>query len=119
MPIYSYSCLQCEFQFEEYQSIKDDPLQICPNCNGQLKKNICSSINLNIKQKYTFVRVKKNQTVGEAYKKGQFIDDKTRQRYIQNESTNGKRKDIYIDNSNFYKNFKIKPKNKKANKEKK
>ena len=35
MPTYDYVCDACEHKFEQFQSIKDDPLKKCPEC----KKN--------------------------------------------------------------------------------
>src|SRR2546425_13243180 len=35
MPTYEYLCDACEHQFEEFQSMKDEPLKKCPKC----KKN--------------------------------------------------------------------------------
>lgn len=32
MPTYEYQCRACGHQFEEYQSIKADPLRKCPAC---------------------------------------------------------------------------------------
>jgi putative FmdB family regulatory protein len=32
MPTYDYRCDGCEHEFEEFQSIKDDPLKDCPEC---------------------------------------------------------------------------------------
>jgi putative FmdB family regulatory protein len=32
MPTYEYQCEACEHQFEEFQSIKDEPLTKCPKC---------------------------------------------------------------------------------------
>jgi putative FmdB family regulatory protein len=32
MPTYQYRCSHCGHQFEEYQSITDDPLKVCPKC---------------------------------------------------------------------------------------
>lgn len=40
MPNYDYKCLTCNTRFEIYQSIKDEPLTTCPNCNGELKRMI-------------------------------------------------------------------------------
>lgn len=40
MPNYDYKCLNCNTRFEIFQSIKDAPLTVCPNCNGELKRII-------------------------------------------------------------------------------
>jgi putative FmdB family regulatory protein len=32
MPTYEYKCDACEHQFEQFQSIKADPLRKCPQC---------------------------------------------------------------------------------------
>jgi putative FmdB family regulatory protein len=32
MPTYDYRCNDCGHEFEEFQSIKADPLQTCPKC---------------------------------------------------------------------------------------
>ena len=36
MPTYEYECDACEHHFDEFQSIKDEPLKKCPKC-GKLK----------------------------------------------------------------------------------
>lgn len=42
MPNYDYKCLTCNTRFEIFQSIKDEPMTICPNCNGELRRLIGS-----------------------------------------------------------------------------
>jgi putative FmdB family regulatory protein len=32
MPTYEYICRACEHEFEEFQSIKADPIKVCPKC---------------------------------------------------------------------------------------
>ena len=32
MPTYGYVCRSCGYQFEEFQSMKDAPLSVCPKC---------------------------------------------------------------------------------------
>lgn len=32
MPTYAYKCKRCEYEFEEFQSIKADSLTMCPSC---------------------------------------------------------------------------------------
>lgn len=40
MPTYGYECIQCRHQFEIVQSIKDNPLTICDQCGGSLRKRV-------------------------------------------------------------------------------
>ena len=40
MPQYKYKCTECNHEFEELQSINDEPITICPKCNGKVKKLI-------------------------------------------------------------------------------
>jgi putative FmdB family regulatory protein len=36
MPIYEYQCKQCGLHFERFQRMSDTPVQICPECSGQV-----------------------------------------------------------------------------------
>ena len=40
MPTYQYACTDasCGHQFEAVQSFTDDPLTVCPRCEGRLRK---------------------------------------------------------------------------------
>jgi putative FmdB family regulatory protein len=38
MPTYEYACKACGHRFETWQSMSDDPLTICPECGGELRK---------------------------------------------------------------------------------
>ncbi len=40
MPTYGYECLGCGQQSEVFQSIKADPLTVCEDCGGTLRKRI-------------------------------------------------------------------------------
>lgn len=42
MPTYDYKCLKCDYRFEIFQSMKDEPLKNCPVCNGEVKRLIGS-----------------------------------------------------------------------------
>jgi putative FmdB family regulatory protein len=33
MPTYEYVCESCGHRFDEFQSMKDDPLKVCPKCD--------------------------------------------------------------------------------------
>ena len=38
MPIYGYRCTSCGHEFEIQQRMSDDPLKVCPKCQGRLTK---------------------------------------------------------------------------------
>jgi putative FmdB family regulatory protein len=40
MPTYDYRCRSCKHSFEFFQSMKEEPLKICPNCSGELQRLI-------------------------------------------------------------------------------
>jgi putative FmdB family regulatory protein len=40
MPNYDYKCLQCGYLFELYQRMTEEPIKICPKCNGLVKRLI-------------------------------------------------------------------------------
>lgn len=40
MPTYGYKCEKCNHEFDTFQSIKDDPVKKCPECNGPVKRLI-------------------------------------------------------------------------------
>lgn len=42
MPTYEYKCNNCSHTFEIFQSIKAEPIKICPKCNGDVKRLIGS-----------------------------------------------------------------------------
>jgi len=40
MPTYEYACQKCGYEFEKFQSIKDEPVKRCPKCKGKVVKKI-------------------------------------------------------------------------------
>ena len=38
MPTYEYECLSCRQHFERKQSFSDEPVKVCPNCGGEVRK---------------------------------------------------------------------------------
>jgi putative FmdB family regulatory protein len=40
MPTYEYECKSCGHTFEAFQSMKDDPLKICPQCGREVRRLI-------------------------------------------------------------------------------
>jgi len=42
MPTYEYNCKSCGLRFEEFQSIADEPIKICPQCNKESVQRVVS-----------------------------------------------------------------------------
>jgi putative FmdB family regulatory protein len=38
VPTYQYACTVCSHELEAVQSFSDDPLTVCPECAGRLRK---------------------------------------------------------------------------------
>jgi putative FmdB family regulatory protein len=38
MPTYEYKCTDCTHQFEVFQSMRDEPVAVCPECGGRVKR---------------------------------------------------------------------------------
>jgi putative FmdB family regulatory protein len=38
MPTYEYECEKCGYRFEEFQSMNDRPVRICPTCGGPVRR---------------------------------------------------------------------------------
>jgi putative FmdB family regulatory protein len=42
MPTYDYKCEHCNNTFEFFQSMKDDPMTLCPECGHEALKKLVS-----------------------------------------------------------------------------
>lgn len=40
MPTYEYACQKCEHTFEQFQSMREDPLTKCPECGKKSLKRL-------------------------------------------------------------------------------
>jgi putative FmdB family regulatory protein len=38
MPTYEYLCQTCSHRFEQWQKMIDDPLEVCPECDGRIRR---------------------------------------------------------------------------------
>jgi putative FmdB family regulatory protein len=38
MPTYQYACADCGHEFEQFQAFADEPISICPECKGAVRK---------------------------------------------------------------------------------
>ncbi|KJJ85588.1 regulatory protein, FmdB family [Candidatus Omnitrophus magneticus] len=46
MPTYVYKCKECDYSFERFQSIKDEPIDKCPKCNLAVERVITTGAGL-------------------------------------------------------------------------
>jgi len=46
MPTYEYKCSKCNYNFEMFQGIKDDPISTCPKCKGQVRRIIGAGVGI-------------------------------------------------------------------------
>ncbi|NOZ64427.1 MAG: zinc ribbon domain-containing protein [Caldiserica bacterium] len=46
MPTYEYLCESCEYAFEKFQGINEDPIKECPRCGGKVRKLISGGAGL-------------------------------------------------------------------------
>ena len=49
MPVYEYRCDDCNNQFEQTQRMSDDPLKVCPKCQGSVYRIISKNIGIAFK----------------------------------------------------------------------
>ncbi|MHC2994574.1 MAG: zinc ribbon domain-containing protein [Candidatus Atribacteria bacterium] len=49
MPVYEYECTNCNYKFEKRQSINDQPIGVCPQCQGKVKRIISKSTGFIVK----------------------------------------------------------------------
>jgi putative FmdB family regulatory protein len=38
LPTYGYQCTECKYEFSVFQSMKDDPIAVCTQCGGKVKR---------------------------------------------------------------------------------
>lgn len=38
MPTYEYQCKNCDHRFEVWQKMVDEPLKVCPECSGTIRR---------------------------------------------------------------------------------
>ena len=61
MPTYEYHCKDCSFEFEEFQSIASEPLQVCPKCKGRVERKISGGTGLIFKGSGFYITDYKNK----------------------------------------------------------
>lgn len=76
MPIYTYRCNNCEHQFDIRQRMSDDPLTVCPNCDGSIRR-IVTSVGVVFKGSGFYVTDNRNGSSGKSSSKKETSDTKS------------------------------------------
>lgn len=61
MPTYDYKCLNCDFKFEHFQTMTDQPVKECPKCGGKAKRLISGGTGLIFKGSGFYITDYKNK----------------------------------------------------------
>ena len=61
MPTYDYECQDCHERFEIFQSITEEPIKNCINCNGKIKRLISGGSGLIFKGSGFYITDYKNK----------------------------------------------------------
>jgi putative FmdB family regulatory protein len=93
MPTYEYVCRACGHEFEEFQSIKADPIAVCPKCR---KKQVERKIGLGGAVIFKGGGFYETDYRSESYKSGEDAEKKAREPAKEAASAgNDKRDDAY------------------------
>ena len=55
MPTYEYECSSCQYLFEAFQGISEEPLTECPRCSGPVRRKISGGSGLLFKGKGFYI----------------------------------------------------------------
>lgn len=64
MPTYVYTCDSCSTQFEQFQSFKDSPLQVCPHCSQESVRRVFQPVGIVFKGAGWYITDSRNDNKG-------------------------------------------------------
>jgi len=62
MPTYDYICTECNYKFERFQSMSDEPIRVCPHCGGVVHRLISGGTGLIFKGSGYYITDYKNKS---------------------------------------------------------
>jgi len=62
MPTYDYVCTDCNYKFERFHSMSDEPIRVCPNCGGVVHRLISGGTGLIFKGSGYYITDYKNKS---------------------------------------------------------
>ena len=70
MPVYEYECSLCHFRFERKQRFDEEPVAMCPQCQGKARRVLHSTPIIFKGSGFYITDSRKGSDVGDAGKKG-------------------------------------------------
>ena len=75
MPTYEYKCLSCGYRFEVFQKMSDEPIKVCPQCGGEVKKLIGTGAGLIFKGSGFYITDYKNNSSSKSSNKNKKTEE--------------------------------------------
>ncbi len=69
MPTYEYECSRCDFRFERKQRFEEEPIAMCPKCQGKTRR-VINSVPIIFKGSGFYVTDSRKSSVPEVAKEG-------------------------------------------------
>ena len=113
MPTYEYACNQCEHQFETMQNMKEDPLTVCSECGGKLRRLISGGTGIIFKGSGFY----ETDYRSDSYNKGR-ESEKTKTSEKKTETQTGAKSEIKSETTSESKSPESKPPDKDTSKSK-
>ena len=76
MPTYEYECKKCEYRFDAFQSMSEDPLSKCPECGGRVRRLIGAGAGIIFKGSGFYSTDSRKSTSGSESKKDESTSTK-------------------------------------------
>ncbi len=64
MPTYEYECRDCHYNFERFQAMSDEPVKICPQCGGSVRRMIGGGSGIIFKGSGFYINDSRKSTTG-------------------------------------------------------
>ena len=96
MPTYQYRCPTCGHEFEEFQAMSDEPISVCPKCQGKTHRVITGGVGLIFKGTGFYITDYKKKSGGDgsdkegAWAKSERTSSKSDSTSAKTESTSTK-----------------------------
>lgn len=88
MPTYEYVCTSCQYEFEAFQKMSEEPLTECPRCKGPVRRKISGGSGLLFKGQGFYITDYRSEN----YKKKASVENPERSRGEEKPKTETKEK---------------------------